>query len=195
MSWKNGALFDVLIGHRPMLVELSQGVVGCPCVAEDVVHDVFIKLVEFRDQDAVRQPLAYVTRMVRNASIDVLRRQSAEDADHVDEDDSLHVPSPTPSPEATLLARDTLRHVYDALEQLPPRNRTAFEMVRLHEETLQHTARALDVSPTQVHVMVRNAQRHCAVSLASTSRSEQLAARSSLPARPACATRAPRSRN
>lgn len=30
-------------------------------------------------QDAVRQPVAYVTRMVRNASMDEFRRQNLED--------------------------------------------------------------------------------------------------------------------
>jgi len=161
VDWEKGALLDVLIANRPMLVELAQGIVGCASLAEDVVHDVFIKLVEFRNQDAVRQPVAYVTRMVRNASIDATRRQSLEDTWHGDEDDGLHVPSP----EASLVVRDTLRQVYHALEQLPPRNRAAFEMVRVREETLQSTARALDVSQSQVHCLVRDAEKHCAASI------------------------------
>ncbi|MFM0207008.1 RNA polymerase factor sigma-70 [Paraburkholderia sediminicola] len=165
VDWEKGALLDVLIANRPMLVDLARGVVGCASLAEDVVHDIFIKLVDFPGQDAVRQPVAYVTRMVRNASIDVSRRQSLEDEYHVDEGDGLHMPSPDPSPEAALLARDTLRHVYHALEQLPPRSRAAFEMVRLREETLQNTARALDVSQTLVHFMVRDAEKHCAACL------------------------------
>lgn len=162
VDWKKGALLDVLIDNRRMLVNLARGFVGCASLAEDVVHDVFIKLVDFPDQDAVRQPVAYVTRMVRNASIDAFRRQNLESTYHADEDDGLHVPSPEPSPEAALLVRDTLRHVYHALEQLPPRSRAAFEMVRLREETLQSTARALDVSQTLVHFMVRDAEQHCA---------------------------------
>jgi RNA polymerase sigma-70 factor (ECF subfamily) len=34
-------------------------------------------------------------------------------------------------------------------------------MVRLGDETLQTTARALNVSQTLVHFMVRDAERHC----------------------------------
>lgn len=162
VDWEQGTLLDVLIANRPMLVNLARGFVGCASLAEDVVHDVFIKLVDFPDQDSVRQPVAYVTRMVRNASIDAFRRQSLENTYHADEDDGLHVPSPEPSPEAALLVRDTLRHVYHALAQLPPRSRAAFEMVRLREETLQSTARALEVSQTLVHFMVRDAEKHCA---------------------------------
>jgi RNA polymerase sigma-70 factor (ECF subfamily) len=172
VNWEKGTLLDVLIEHRLMLVNLARGFVGCASLAEDVVHDVFIKLVDFPDQDAVRQPVAYVTRMVRNASIDAFRRQSLENTYHADEDDGLHVPSPEPSPEAALLVRDTLRHVYNALEQLPPRSRAAFEMVRLREETLQSTARALDVSQTLVHFMVRDAEKHCADCLDACNRGE-----------------------
>ncbi|MFM0737973.1 RNA polymerase factor sigma-70 [Paraburkholderia xenovorans] len=161
LDWKKGSLLDALIDNRPMLVNLARSFVGCGSLAEDVVHDVFIKLLDFPDQGAVRQPVAYVTRMVRNASIDAFRRQSLEKTYYVDEDDGLHVPSPEPSPEAALLVRDTLRHVYNALDQLPPRSRAAFEMVRLRDETLQSTARALDVSQTLVHFMVRDAEKHC----------------------------------
>jgi DNA-directed RNA polymerase specialized sigma24 family protein len=78
----HGALLDVLVAHRAMLVNVARGFVGCASRAEDVVHDVFVKLVEFPNQDAVRQPVAYVTRMVRNASIDALRRQSFEHPSH-----------------------------------------------------------------------------------------------------------------
>jgi RNA polymerase sigma-70 factor (ECF subfamily) len=171
IDWEKGTLLDVLVANRPMLVELAHGIVGCASLAEDVVHDVFIKLVDFRDQNAVRQPVAYVTRMVRNASIDVTRRQSVEDTYHDDADDALLVPSPAPSPEAALLVRDTLRHVYHALEQLPPRSRAAFEMVRVREETLQSTARALHVSQSQVHCLVRDAEKHCAACIDGGNRS------------------------
>ncbi|CAJ9277904.1 extracytoplasmic-function sigma-70 factor [Burkholderia pseudomallei] len=158
---EHGALVDVLVANRPMLVKLARGFVGCASRAEDVVHDVFVKLVDFPNQDAIRQPVAYVTRMVRNASIDACRRQTLENTYHADEDDGLDVPSPELSPEAALVVRDTLRHVYDALAQLPARSRAAFEMVRLREETLQSAARALNVSQTLVHFMVRDAERHC----------------------------------
>ncbi|WP_321849636.1 RNA polymerase factor sigma-70 [Burkholderia diffusa] len=157
-----GALLDVLISHRAMLVNVARGFVGCASRAEDVVHDVFVKLVEFPNQDAVRQPVAYVTRMVRNASIDACRRQSLENVYHTEEDDGFDVPSPEPTPEAALMTRDTLRRVWAALDDLPARSRAAFEMVRLREETLQTAARALNVSQTLVHFMVRDAERHCA---------------------------------
>lgn len=157
-----GALLDVLIEHRRMLVTLAGSFVGCGSHAEDVVHDVFVKLTTFPNQDAIRQPVAYVMRMVRNASIDASHRQTLESAWHAGEEDGFDVPSPEPGPEAALATRDALRHAFDALAQLPERTRTAFELVRLREETLQDTARTLNVSQTLVHFMVRDAAKHCA---------------------------------
>ncbi|AOK29816.1 RNA polymerase subunit sigma-70 [Burkholderia singularis] len=168
----HGALVDVLVANRPMLVKLARSFVGCASRAEDVVHDVLVKLVDFPNQDAIRQPVAYVTRMVRNASIDACRRQTLENVYHADEDDGLDVPSPELSPEAALVVRDTLRRACDALAQLPARSRIAFEMVRLRDETLQATARALNVSQTLVHFMVRDAEQHCVACVAASERGD-----------------------
>ncbi|MDR5753401.1 MULTISPECIES: RNA polymerase factor sigma-70 [unclassified Caballeronia] len=156
------SLLEVAIANRQMLVNVARGYVGCASRAEDVVHDVFVQLIDFAEQDSVRQPMGYIARMVRNASIDACRRQSLENTYRADEQAGLDVPSQELTPEAKVQARDTLRRVCDALAQLPARSRTAFEMVRLSEETLQSTARALNVSQTLVHFMVRDAQKHCA---------------------------------
>lgn len=157
-----GALVQVLVRHRAMLVNVARGVTGCASRAEDVVHDVLVRLVDFPGQEAIRQPLAYVTRMVRNASIDVCRRQSLETTWHADEAAGLEMPSPEPTPEATALARDTLARMQRALTHVPARSRAAFEMVRVREESLAAAADALAVSQTLVHVMVRDVVRHCA---------------------------------
>lgn len=139
---EHGALVDVLVANRPMLVKLARGFVGCASRAEDVVHDVFVKLVDFPNQDAIRQPVAYVTRMVRNASIDACRRQTLENTYHADEDDGLDVPSPELSPEAALVVRDTLRHVYDALAQLPAQPRRVRDGAAARGDAAERRARA-----------------------------------------------------
>lgn len=156
------SLVEALIAHRSMLIGVARGVVGCRAHAEDVVHDVLIKLIQLPAQGAIARPLAYVTQMVRNASIDNLRRQTLESLYRAADDEGLDVPAPQPTPEAALMTRDALQHTCDALGQLPERTQAAFELVRLREQTLQDAARALQVSQTLVHFMVRNAVQHCA---------------------------------
>ncbi|AMO99962.1 RNA polymerase sigma factor, sigma-70 family protein [Collimonas arenae] len=184
-------LLDALIANRPLFVNVARSFVGCTSRAEDVVHDVFIKLADLPDQEVVRQPAAYVMRMVRNASIDACRRQNLENIYRADEDSGLNMPSQEPSPEAALEVRDTLRHVFAALAQLPARSRNAFEMVRLRDETLQSTARALNVSQTLVHFMVRDAQRHCSNCLEACDRGAAIPAFHSNNSRDAKKMRAP----
>src|ERR1700741_4754131 len=82
-----GLLLDVLTKTRGSLIQLAGSFVGCSSRAEDVVHDVFIKLTGFSNQDDVRQPLAYVACMVGNASIDACRRPSLENTWHACEED------------------------------------------------------------------------------------------------------------
>lgn len=165
-----GALLEVLIANRQMLVNVARGFVGCMSQAQDVVHDVSIKLVDFPNQESIRQALAYVTRMVRNASIDVCRRQRLELTYRADEEEGAEIASSAPSPEATLMAREALSQVDDALARMPPRTRDAFHRVKIGNETLQSTARALNVSQTLVHFMIKDAEQYCAACLDARSR-------------------------
>ncbi|MDY7547440.1 RNA polymerase factor sigma-70 [Glaciimonas sp. CA11.2] len=151
----------VLIANRNLLVNIATGITGCRCRAEDVVQDVFIKVSEGVALASVRQPLAYLMRMVRNLAIDHYRRRTFERRHTTNEEEGYDVPSPHAGPEASVILRDMLQHVSDALSTLPKRTRTAFEMVRIGDCTLQETARELKVSQTLVHFMVRDATTHC----------------------------------
>jgi len=151
----------VLIAHRSLLVNAATAITGCRCRAEDVVQDVFIKVSEGAPAETVRQPLPYLMRMVRNLAIDHYRRRAFECCHYTNEEDGYEVPSPYAGPEANVIQRDLLQHVSDALATLPERTRTAFEMVRIDDHTLQETARKLKVSQTLVHFMVRDATTHC----------------------------------
>jgi len=151
----------VLIAHRSVLVNAATAITGCRCRAEDVVQDVYIKVSENAPSEPVRQPLAYLMRMVRNLAIDHYRRRAFERCHTTNEEDGHEVPSSDAGPEANVIQRDLLQHVSDALATLPERTRTAFEMVRIRDHTLQETARKLEVSQTLVHFMVRDATTHC----------------------------------
>lgn len=151
----------VLIANRHLLVNIATGITGCRCRAEDVVQDVYIKVSEGAALPVMRQPLAYLMRMVRNLAIDHYRRRTFERRLTTNEEEGYDVPSPHAGPEANVILRDMLQHVSDALSTLPKRTRTAFEMVRIGDYTLQETARELKVSQTLVHFMVRDATTHC----------------------------------
>ena len=152
---------SVLIENRHLLVKVASAVTGCRCRAEDVVHDVFIKVSEAEPVESLRQPLAYLIRMVRNLAIDHYRRRAFEGCHYIDEENGFEVPSPYAGPEATALHRDLLQRVSNVLATFPPRTRKAFEMVRIDEHSLKDTAIELGVSQTLVHFMVRDVTEQC----------------------------------
>lgn len=157
----DAGMVAMLIAHRAQLVNTAASITGCRCRAEDVVQEVFLKLAGGVAVEAVRQPLAYLARMVRNLAIDHYRRQSFEGTHYEEGDEGLDVASPFAGPESSVIHRDLLDRVAGALAELPARTQAAFEMVRLSDMTLKEAAGRLGVSQTLVHFMVRDATAHC----------------------------------
>lgn len=157
------AKLRLYLAHRAALVEYAAPIVGDRHRAEDVVQEAYIR---FRradekrsNKDPVANPTGYLYRVVRNLAIDLSRRCSAE----------ISLPNPTamddfasdtPSVEQTLLYRDELRVLAEALAELPERTRVAFNMHRLEGRTLQEVADHLGVSVVRVHQMVKEALLH-----------------------------------
>jgi len=152
---------SVLIANRGLLVNVANAITGCRCRAEDVVHDVFIKVSEAAPVESLRQPLAYLIRVVRNLAIDHYRRRAFECIHYIDEENGFDVASPYAGPEATAMHRDLLLQVSNVLASFPQRTRRAFEMVRIDEHSLKDAAAELGVSQTLVHFMVKEVTAQC----------------------------------
>lgn len=111
-------------------VTLASGVLRGAHSAEDVVQDVFVRLLERPEiYDPARGPYAALVRvMTRTRAIDEQRRRS-----RLRSLDALPLaprPELAPSPEHTVLARETQREIVTALAELPEEQRTA---VLLHD--------------------------------------------------------------
>lgn len=152
---------EVYLSHRSALVDYATPILGCRARAEDVVQESYVR---FAGQDgdgaALRQPVAYLYRVVRNLALDCLRHLSLEKAAP---DDALdHLASPMATPEREAMDRDQLRVVAEALAELPPRTRAAFEMHRLGGHTQQQIAGRLGISVGLVNRLIDDALTHCA---------------------------------
>ena len=71
------------------------------------------------------------------------------------------------SPEVMAIDRQALAQVVGALDELPKRTRLAFELYRSGSHTQREIAQLLDVSPTSVNFMIRDALTHCRQSVRS----------------------------
>jgi RNA polymerase sigma-70 factor (ECF subfamily) len=122
--------------HGPALLAYASALLRDPSAAEDVLHQVFVKLLGGR-VSIDGSPAPYLFRAVRNGALNHIRGQSRE----VELDDAvLWLESPGTS-------RDTVLALQSALRMLPQEQR---EIVVLHiwgELTFEDAAAIVGISP------------------------------------------------
>jgi RNA polymerase sigma factor (sigma-70 family) len=124
------------------------GIVRDPTLAADVIQEAYIAAYEVRDRFRGEAPsAAWLHRIVVNQSLAALRRRA----------------KPHPSGIAALLPRDdasrtlTRLTVYEALDQLPPRQRAAVVLRYYHDYDYARIAQILNTSSTNVGAMLSRA--------------------------------------
>lgn len=149
--------------HRPALLKYAYGITGSRSLAEDVVQEAWLRLNDARARKEVREPLRYLYRIVRNLSVDMLRRDARAgvhtgvELEHA----TRIVAADTPSPEQVAIGREDMRRVSEALSELPERQRLAIDMYRLGDYKLREIAERLGVSVSLVHHLITDGLAHC----------------------------------
>lgn len=161
-------LVDIFVAHRAQLCQVATQILGSRDRAEDVVQDAYLKVIEVRAVFVVKQPTAYIFRIVRNLAIDHYRRARLESGVFAAAEEGDHVLSASETPEGISITRQQLSLIACALDKLPERTRRAFELYRMGGHTQRDIAQMLDVSPTLVNFMIRDALNHCRSALSPT---------------------------
>jgi RNA polymerase sigma-70 factor (ECF subfamily) len=131
-----------------------------------MVHDVLIRAISNSGWRDIASPWPFLRSVARNLLIDNLRRRKvvtidlmAETATFVDD---------TPGPEATLLARDELRRLVEAIGELPPQQHKVFVMRKVQDLNIPTIAERLGLSVSTVEKHLVRALRACARKLQGT---------------------------
>lgn len=159
----NGSpLLEVFFDQRARLIGLAARITGCRSHAEDIVHEAFMKVDDAGESEQIRSQASYLTRVVRNLSIDHYRRRQFEDRLLCQDSDTNDAPAHhAETPETLVSDQQLLERVSGALADLPERTRYAFEMSRIHGMKQKDIARELGVSAPLVSAMIREALLHC----------------------------------
>jgi RNA polymerase sigma factor (sigma-70 family) len=156
------ARLDALMGayktHREALLRLAAKFLGCRARAEDVVQDAFVKMLE--SDLASKEPARYMFRVVRNLSIDRLRRQRLERNHGVEAEQEEQIRFEV-SPERVLAGRESLDQLVGALNELPKRMRIVFDLSQIQGYTQRDVAKVIGTSPTMVNFLLRDTLSHC----------------------------------
>lgn len=160
------ALIHELISRRKLHLCTALKFVHSMDAAEDVLQNTALKCLSGPPQTLPEQPGRYVTRMVRNAAVDYLRKNRKEIATPFEDESQLATAGTTPlCGQACLERRQELLSVANTLFALPPRKRDAFLRHRLSEVPQKQIAEELNVSRTLVNFMIKEVENSCAEAL------------------------------
>lgn len=140
------------------LVHYAYGFTGDKSSACDLVQDAFVKLWQKRKSiDPELSVKAYLYRIVRNLSLNLIRDRSRESGSY---DEELLSDADTKLFENTEMEGPDIELVRSWIEELPDRQREAFEMSRF--EGLEHDeiARIMEISSRTVNNHIVSALRN-----------------------------------
>lgn len=154
----------LFIEHRRALVDYATAIVGSRSKAEDLVQEAWVRLdMAVREHRPILEPKAYLYRIVRNLALDgrtaAAREGRVVRSEEVTEADQARFAGP--NPEGISLYRNELRQLQQAMAELPPRTRIAFQMHRLGGFKLREIAIHLNISIPTAHKLVIDGLRHC----------------------------------
>ena len=152
---------DPFVTHRSLLFTVAYEMLGSAVDAEDVVQEAWLRWADV-DQSEVRDPRAFLVRIVTRKALDRLRALARQREKYVGE----WLPEPLlTSPdvaEDAELADSLSMAMLLVLETLPPTERAVFVLREVFDLGYDELAEAVDKSPAAVRQIAHRARTHVA---------------------------------
>ncbi len=155
---------DPFVTHRSLLFTVAYEMLGSAADAEDVVQDTWLRWADIGDaaRDEVRDPRAYLVRMVTRQALNRLRSLSRRREEYVGE----WLPEPLlTSPdvaEDVELAESVSIAMLTVLETLGPTERAVFVLHEVFDVPYDEIGEAVGKSPAAVRQVAHRARTHVA---------------------------------
>ncbi|MBI1685480.1 RNA polymerase sigma factor [Caulobacter hibisci] len=128
---------------------------------EDLVHDAFARVIACKTWREIANPAAFASRTVRNIAFDTLRRRKVLTITAVADFEQVGGMDETPGPEATLVARDELRQLREAITELPTQCRRVFTLRKVYSLSPGEIAVRMGLSVSTVEKHLIKGLRYC----------------------------------
>ncbi len=152
---------DPFVTHRGLLFTVAYEMLGSAVDAEDVVQDAWLKWMRV-DQAEVRDPRAYLVRIVTRTALDQLRKVARRREEYV----GPWLPEPlltSPDVAADVELADSLSMaMLLVLETLTPTQRAVFVLHEVFDLGYDELAEAVGKSPDAVRQIAHRARAHVA---------------------------------
>jgi len=148
------------------LYKLACSIAGDTSAAEEIVNDVFLRIWQKREKlNEVGNPELYLLKCARNRSLEFLRSQRT--AVRLEEDQELH-DFPVQwevNPEQLLISSEMVRYINRVIDQLAPRCKLIFLLVKESNLKYKEVAELLNISVKTVEAQMSIALKKISLSV------------------------------
>ena len=153
------AFVAMVEAHYARLGAFATRLVGSRATAEDVLHEVLLRIWRRRESFSFQDPLAYLYQAVRHEADSWHRRQTRELRRTVGQELGEAQADLRADPAGSLEADDLARMVDRTVASLPPRRREIFRMQREQGLSYAEIASLLGISVKTVEIQIGYALR------------------------------------
>ena len=137
--------------HAQELQQFLARRLGCVDTAQDLVQGAFLRWFQHRSSEALINPRAFLFRVATNLLIDHHRRQQHRDTVTLnDPERPIDQADQSPSIETLVWSKQQIARLSQAIEDLPPKCRQVFILIKFHHLSHAEVAAKLDISQSTV---------------------------------------------
>ncbi len=157
-----------LAPHRSRLVQFARRRLLDPCLAEDLVHDVFEAVITGRAQFGGKSSLStWLVGVLKHKIVDLVRQRSGHvslDAGSDDDDEGAAHPCASlvcgqPGPAEVAEQRQLLQHALQRIEALPDNLKQVVQLRLLQDDSTEAVCQALNISEQNLFVRLHRARK------------------------------------
>lgn len=165
MAKPPGELLEQLISsQRNALVRFLSRKLGSVEDAQEIAQEAFMRIHRLENPGELDNARAFLFQVASNMAIDQLRRRSLhhryveEEGGRLQDESVQQGPA---TPEELVTAREQVRLVFTAIEQMPSKPRQALMLHRVKGLSYGEIAREMGVSVSSVEKYILEALKHC----------------------------------
>lgn len=148
------AFVAMVEAHYARLGAFATRLVGSRAAAEDVLHEVLLRIWRRREVFSFQDPLGYLYQAIRHEADTWHRRHSRELRRTSGEEAGAHRPDPRADASHTVEAEELASMLERTVASLPPRRREIFRMQREQGLSYAQIASLLGISVKTVEVQI-----------------------------------------